>query len=167
MARREKGQSLVELALTLPVVLLLLTGVVDLGFVLYAHIQVASATGEASRVAAHFVGDATANCGNNDTARLTLVKKAVYDSTVSPATSSLGRLSPTSPYFGIGSYTAANAGDDVWIDGYAACGAGTETRSGQEMVVHVRYREPVLFGAIPGLSSMRFTLSSAARVRIP
>jgi hypothetical protein len=45
------GQSLVEIALLLPVVALLLIGVVEFGLILYAHVQVANAAREAARAA--------------------------------------------------------------------------------------------------------------------
>ena len=166
IARRRRGQSLVELALITPIVLLLMMGVADLGFVLYAHVQVASAAGEGARVAAHYTGNASLpDVTSNDNARLGLVKKAVYDSTSTPTTSSLGRLRIGSPFFNIGSYAAYSASDDVWIQ--TNSNTGGITRRGEEVVVNVRYREPVLFGIIPGLSNMRFTVSSTSRVRIP
>lgn len=153
--RAQYGQSFVELALTLPIMLMMVMGVVDLCFVLYAHVQVASATGEAARVAAHYQGDATLTTGANDSARLALVQNAVYDGT----NGSLGLLRTNAPYF-----TLSN---DVWIDGYDSSNPGGVTRSGEEMVVHLRYNQPVLFGILPGLNSMRFTAVNTARVRIP
>jgi len=45
------GQSLVEVALLLPVVALLLIGVLEFGLILYAHVQVANAAREAARAA--------------------------------------------------------------------------------------------------------------------
>lgn len=49
--RRSGGQALTELALTLPLIALLLVGLVELGFLLYAHVQVSSAAREAARAA--------------------------------------------------------------------------------------------------------------------
>lgn len=46
-----RGQSLVETALLLPLLIVLLFGVVEFGFFLYAHIQVANAAREAARAA--------------------------------------------------------------------------------------------------------------------
>src|SRR5690242_15696997 len=45
------GQSLIEIALLLPVVALLLIGVLEFGLILYAHVQVANAAREAARAA--------------------------------------------------------------------------------------------------------------------
>lgn len=46
-----KGQSFVELAITLPVILLLLVGLVEVGFILYAYLTVLDLTREAARFA--------------------------------------------------------------------------------------------------------------------
>lgn len=48
---RRRGQSLTELALLLPFIALLLVGLIELGFVLHAHVQVSSAAREAARAA--------------------------------------------------------------------------------------------------------------------
>src|SRR3954469_6781735 len=44
-----RGQSLVEVTLLLPVLALMLIGVVEFGFLLYAQVQVANAAREAAR----------------------------------------------------------------------------------------------------------------------
>jgi Flp pilus assembly protein TadG len=46
---RTQGQSLVEIALVLPVLLILFLGIAEVGFLLYAHVQVANATREGAR----------------------------------------------------------------------------------------------------------------------
>ncbi|MGJ9384759.1 TadE/TadG family type IV pilus assembly protein [Salipaludibacillus sp. CF4.18] len=50
MIKKEDGQSLVEFALVLPLVLLLLVGVVDFGRVLYTHLQLELVTQETVRL---------------------------------------------------------------------------------------------------------------------
>jgi Flp pilus assembly protein TadG len=47
--RRGSGQSLVEVALLLPLLGVLLIGLVEFGLILYAHVQVANAAREAAR----------------------------------------------------------------------------------------------------------------------
>ena len=47
--QRTRGQSLVEFALAAPLLALVLIGLAEFGFVLYAHVQVANATREAAR----------------------------------------------------------------------------------------------------------------------
>ena len=50
-SRRTSGQSMVEMALLLPILTLLLLGVIEFGFILYAHVQLANAAREAGRAA--------------------------------------------------------------------------------------------------------------------
>ena len=56
---RHRGQSLVELALTLPVLLLLLVGVLDLGRVYFAHMTLTNASREGARYATSNPNDTT------------------------------------------------------------------------------------------------------------
>jgi Flp pilus assembly protein TadG len=51
MVKNEKGQSLVELALVLPVVLLLLVGIFDFGRIFYTHTHLHLASQESVRLA--------------------------------------------------------------------------------------------------------------------
>lgn len=46
---KEQGNSLVEVALALPVLLVLFLGIVEVGFILLAHVQVANAAREGAR----------------------------------------------------------------------------------------------------------------------
>ena len=45
----ERGNSLVEMALMLPVCLILFLGIIEVGFLLFAHVQVANAAREGAR----------------------------------------------------------------------------------------------------------------------
>ena len=47
--KNERGQSLVEVALIIPALLILFLGIAELGFYLYTHVQVANATREGAR----------------------------------------------------------------------------------------------------------------------
>jgi Flp pilus assembly protein TadG len=47
----ERGTSLVETALVFPVILILFMGMVEVGFLLFSHVQVANAAREGARVA--------------------------------------------------------------------------------------------------------------------
>ena len=51
MLRSERGQSLVELALVMPLLILLLTGIADLGRAFYSYIQITNAAREGARAA--------------------------------------------------------------------------------------------------------------------
>ena len=61
LRKSERGQSLVEFALVLPVLLILVLGSIDVGWLLYAKISTASAAREAARAVA--VLDATEYAG--------------------------------------------------------------------------------------------------------
>ncbi|MFC5711400.1 TadE/TadG family type IV pilus assembly protein [Thalassorhabdus alkalitolerans] len=50
MIKREDGQSLVEFALVLPVLLLVLVGILDFGRIMYTHLQLEMVTQEAVRL---------------------------------------------------------------------------------------------------------------------
>ena len=53
-SRREKGQSLLEFALILPVLLIVLAGVLDLGRIYYSYIAVTDAAAEGATYAAMY-----------------------------------------------------------------------------------------------------------------
>ncbi len=55
--RREKGQSLTEFALVLPVLLIILAGVLDLGRLYYAYMAVTDAAAEGAAYAAIYPDD--------------------------------------------------------------------------------------------------------------
>lgn len=121
--RRVVGQSLIETALILPLLTVMLLGVVELGLILYAHVQVANAAREAARAASLYSsirytqwadGSTIKNCeGSIEGWSLNLtVQQAIVNRGIStsgsnkgcPNTSgtivytSLGRLNPTATY---------------------------------------------------------------------
>ena len=55
MRRCERGQSLTEFALALPIVSMIFMGIIDFGFVLYGHVQVAGAAAEGARAASLYL----------------------------------------------------------------------------------------------------------------
>ena len=57
VGRRETGQSIVELALTLPVLLLLLLGTVDVGRVFFDYIEMRNAVSEGATYASRHPTD--------------------------------------------------------------------------------------------------------------
>lgn len=154
----DRGQSLVELALTLPIMTVLLMGILDLSFVLYAHIQVAAAAGQGARAASLFPGDITLSLAQNDASREAFVEKAIYDS--GTGRTAMGRLKTSSPSFAV-------AGD-VWVsfpNGDPVDPANT-CRTGEEVVVTVRYRQPLRFSILPSSLPDSLELSSSSRIRI-
>ncbi|MBI5565967.1 MAG: pilus assembly protein [Chloroflexi bacterium] len=137
---RQHGQSAVEMALVLPLLLVLLLGMIIAVFMFYSYIQVTNAAREGARAGSVYRMTSTSS-------GLTLaqtVKKAIYD----PGTgiTALGFLSPTSPSF--------NVSSDVTItllkpDNTA--GDPSDPRPGDRLTVQVTYRYtlPIVAVALP------------------
>ncbi len=156
--KRSRGQSLVELAVVLPLMMTLIMGVIDFGWVLYANIQVAAASFEGARVGSLYKGDnlnkdLTAN--QND--RAGAVRAAIYNASASPPTSALGMLNKTDT-------NNFRVDNDVTVTyvGTALNAAG----QGQEMTVKVSYHQPLWFSVLPGLHDGRFDVSTTTKVRV-
>jgi Flp pilus assembly protein TadG len=67
IAKEEKGQSLVEFALLLPVLMLIILGIIEFGFMFNAKITLNSAAREGARVYAVSKDEAEVNQAVNDT----------------------------------------------------------------------------------------------------
>lgn len=163
-----KGQSLVELALTLPLVALLMMGVVNIGFILHAHTQVAAAAGVGARVAAAFKADATESVtqDDNDLARVTAVRNAIRESMSGlNIGSGSGWSEATDVQFSYSVYVPPAIPPPAVTppSPYVA-----RTRSnGGEVKVFVQYSQPVIFPIIPGFLAPKFLVSSSSLVRLP
>lgn len=158
--RSSRGQSLVELAISLPLVVVVITGVIDFGWVLYAQVQVAAASGVGARAGAAFTGNLTQTLAANDSARKQAIRNAIYKPSVSPTTTSMGLLTTTPPNFDVTT--------DVQIsypDGDPSNPANT-TRVGQDILVSVSYRQPIWFQILPGSSSGTFLVRTSTTVRV-
>ncbi len=145
------GQSLVEFALTLPIMVVLLMGVIDVGFILHAHVQTAGACWEGARRGTLYGGNLNSSYDQNDTERAQVVRAAVQGA--------MGRLDVSDAQ----NFSAAS---DVQITYYPDIPAADSTRSGEEMMVRCSYRQPVWFGVLTGISNHRLSVSSSTRVRI-
>ena len=145
-----KGQSLVEFALTLPIILMLAMGIVDLGFIIHAQVQVSGASYEGARVGSLFVGNVNDLTTQNDGARATAIRSAVSNA--------LGLLDTTNPQ-------NFDPSSDVQIT-YYPNSPSNSTRTGDEVLVTVRYRQPVWFSLLAGISNGRYAVSSSTRIRI-
>ena len=66
--QRENGQSMVEFALVLPILLLLLCGIIDFGWIYSNKIAAVNACREAARYSAIHVNDSNTNNDNADAA---------------------------------------------------------------------------------------------------
>lgn len=146
---RERGQSLVELALTLPLLMVLVMGVIDLSFVLYAHVQVAAASAQGARAGSLYAGDYLMARGTNESNREGAIKQAVA--------STLGALQTTSPNFAVSSDVQAT---------YPERDLTNATGAGEKLVVTVTYRQPVWFQLLPAVSSGHFQVGSTTTIRI-
>lgn len=124
-------------------------GVVDLGFVLYAHIQVAAATGEGARVGSLVLLDPDG--GDSDNYRLEQVAAA--------ATRAMGELTvDDTDYF--------DPDTDVTIVYHIDPPTVNETRTTDPMTVEVHYRQPIVFNVLPGLIGDSFEVGSKTKIRI-
>jgi Flp pilus assembly protein TadG len=168
--RKSRGQSMVEMALVLPIIMVLLMGAVDFGFILYAHVQVAAAAGEGARVGALVLYNNEVNnpsLADHDAFRLARVKAAVVRA--------MGRLNTTTPYFrpngldGLDNTAARRLDDDIQItyDPLNPLPSTNHVRTGNQMVVEVKYRQQLFFNIVPGVTGDFFQVSSRARIRIP
>jgi hypothetical protein len=123
--RNSGGQSLVEVALAMPLLILLFGGIVSFGFFLYAHVQVANATREAARAGSLYLSGrfhyTAANANNADCWSLrewtehalvelnrgTSGNQLGCPSSVNTAVHSFGLLSPTE-------CATSSTGSDCW-----------------------------------------------------
>ena len=123
--RRQRGQSAVEMALILPVLLLLLMGIIIAGFTFYAYIQVTNAAREGARAGSIYLLTKT---GSGLTLEET-VKQAIYDSGTGAST--LGYLPTTSPSFDVNTDVVP-----TWVD----VDADGTINPGDRVTVGVTYR---------------------------
>src|SRR5512139_1091973 len=95
-----RGQSAVEIALLLPILLLILFGIIIAGFMFNAHIQVSNAVREAARAGSVYRTNHFDSSGNILPLE-TVVKRAVYDPSATPPSSALGYLPTTGSSFNV------------------------------------------------------------------
>ena len=135
-ARGERGQAAVEVALLLPVLIVLLFGIIMSGFTFYAFIQVSNAAREGARAGSVYrITSTQSGLSLADT-----VKKAIYDS--GSGASALGFLSPTMPSFNVNGDVAALFAD---IDGDTFVSAGDQLT----VTVTYRYTLPIVSDLVP------------------
>lgn len=135
---RTHGQAAVEMALLLPVLLILLFGIILSGFTFYAFIQVSNAAREGARAGSVYIMTKTASGLDLDQT----VKRGIYDSSVSPAKSALGFLSTTLPSFNVNSDVAVSQVD---VDGDGTVSPGDQVN----VSVTYRYTLPILSVLLP------------------
>lgn len=134
--RDQQGQATVEIALLIPILLVLLFGLIMAGFTFYAFIQVSNAAREGARAGSLWrITNAVSGLTLDQT-----VKRAIYDS--GSGQSALGFLSPTSPSFDVDSDVAT-----TWVD---VDGDGDVSSSDQVTAeVTYRYTIPIVSVLLP------------------
>jgi Flp pilus assembly protein TadG len=164
LARPARGQSLVEFALALPILLLLLLGMVDFSRLLFTYISLANGAREMARVAAvtSVTSDATAiNAFNNLTLFMGSVSSATDTVTITAVDS-------------LGTSTSRTCTLPLKVSGVGACTLPSRTSppiSGGYVTVAVSYRfnfNPLFQNRLAGVVDAAFltpftTLTTTAR----
>ncbi len=138
---KQTGQAAVEIALTLPILLLVLFGIIVSVLIFYAVIQVSNAAREGARAGSLYrITYPTTGSSPSFTLLQQTVQKAVYDPSASPPVSALGTLAVSPGSFSVGT--------DV---GVAYSGDATDPRPGDIVTVTVNYRYtvPIVSQALP------------------
>lgn len=78
--REETGQNLVEFALLLPILMYILLGIIQFGFIFAAYVTLNNAVREAARWGTIYVYDNNSNANTNDNARNTGMVDRIYAS---------------------------------------------------------------------------------------
>ena len=171
--KQASGQSLVEAALVLPILSLLLMGIVEFGFLLYAHVQVANAAREAARAASLYRSTryATTDVGKKcvgtiegwslqnvvDQAvvsRLPLDADGCPNSSATIASTSLGRLDPAPVSPDVIQVTLSDIQDSVFWPSSQASGNVMPTAGTHAAVTVVYpYRLVVVSNLLPFLTN--------------
>ena len=137
---RQHGQSAVEMALVLPLLLVLLMGMIIAVFMFYSYIQVTNAAREGARAGSVYRITST----DTGYSLATTVQKAIYDP--GAGTSALGFLSLDAGSFNVSSDVAITL---LKPDGTA--GAVNDPRPGDRLTVQITYRYtvPIVAVALP------------------
>ena len=139
----QRGQSAVEIALLLPLLLLLLSGIIITAFIFYASIQVTNAVREGARAGSVYRMTMASTGWTMDQT----VQNAVYNPTTTPKQTALGFLNATPPSF--------NVATDVVIVSYlhadGTAGDKANPQAGDRLTLQVTYRYtvPVVSAALP------------------
>ena len=160
---RERGQSLVEFALILPTLMLVLLGIIQMGFVLNAYVTISNASREAARSATIYLYDRDDSVSTNDTAR--------NAATLTALKASMGLLSTTGPQFTNGSTWTSSNGGDTFTNGDLVVAftlpsgtTDTDSRTGQRVSISMTYHLdlviPFIGAVLPHDSNGRLPLTA-------
>lgn len=147
-----RAQSTVETALVLPALIVLLMGVILVGFQFYAFIQVTNAAREGARAGSLYRMTCAVDL-NNTVPLPTTVQQAIYNSTASPPTTALGYLPVTASSFSVTRDVACalNGADCSTICCNTDCSTGPLASIGDHLAVTITYSytTPVLSTFLP------------------
>jgi hypothetical protein len=134
-ARRHRGQSMAEFALILTPLMLVLLGIMQMGFVMNAYVTLSNAAREGARSASVYLYDRTIDKATNDANRLTVSRSSVN--------SSMGLLKKTAPQF---------APSDMVLSYSLPSGVSeSDPRTGQYVTIRLTYHLDLM---IPLISSV-------------
>lgn len=137
---RQHGQSAVEMALVLPLLLVLLLGMIVAVFMFYSYIQVTNAAREGARAGSVYRMTRTETGYSLDIT----VQKAIFDS--GTGQSALGFLPPTGSSFNVASDVSLTL-----VQPNGSAGDLNDPRPGDRLTVQVTYRYtvPIVAVALP------------------
>lgn len=177
LTRGCRGQSMVEVALSLPILALLLAGIMELGMLFYAYVQVVNASREGARAAARYIYDFDYSQSANDQMRgwctgfsydwpdgiQGCVKNAVLDALKKLPTAANGDAASFDP----GTYSTSGGTKDLKVVYPVTNGPNSaDSRVGDPVVVTVtyHYRLPFVLDVLP--VPARVDLEATAQMRI-
>jgi Flp pilus assembly protein TadG len=132
--RRHRGQSMAEFALILTPLMVVLLGIMQMGFVMNAYVTLSNAAREGARSASVYLYDRTLDKATNDANRLTVARSTID--------SSMGLLKNTAPQF---------ASSDMVLSYSLPSGVSeNDPRTGQYVTIRLTYHLDLM---IPLISS--------------
>lgn len=131
-----RGQALAEFALILLPMMLIILGIIQMGFIFNAYVTVANAAREGAREASIYVYDHNQSRGQNDSVRAARARSAVK--------STMGLLSSSPPQL-------SDSDIVITYPACATCPPATDARKGWPVSVDVRYHLDLLIPLIGNL----------------
>jgi hypothetical protein len=153
--RKERGQSLIEFALTAPVLLVLLLGLVEMGHAFNSYMTVVAAARDSARLGAQF--------GSGDT---TPLRNLVVTETTRLENAPI----PTTPVVATGSPAAGTSGNNCGTNDPGVCIEwGTQANpsglTDKWLNVRVCYNHTMIIG-VPGVGNGPINMCSQTKIRI-
>jgi Flp pilus assembly protein TadG len=157
--RKERGQSLIEFALTAPMLIVLLLGLVEMGHAFNSYMTIVAASRDSARLGAQV--------GVTSPSALPTLRNLVTSETERLANAPI----PTTPVTSTGNTTAGTSGNNCGTNDPGVCvewGLNTPTSGGPTdkwLDVRVCYNHSLIVG-IPGVLKDDLKLCSHTKIRI-